>query len=193
MQSVISFDPSLPGAFRVVGGSFLGVAIVAVWVVLASSRFTQGGVVERPERVPQLYGYTVCLVALFWAIVSTVNIVESTLTLSAPEYRAGPDFGIEPSVSSFEAFRTTYDRSRRMMSMDPGQAKLDSVPEPELRRRYEAMRADRIRRNTVEARRSLITSVFSLLVAVALFVWHWRWLRRVGGAATPGGYTRSDI
>jgi hypothetical protein len=113
--------------------------------------------------------------------VSTVNIVESALTLSAPEYRGGPDYGIEPSVSSFEAFRTTYDRSRRMMSMDSPQAKLDSVPEPELRRRYEALRADRIERNTVSARRSLITSVFSLIVAVVLFAVHWRWLRRVGG------------
>jgi hypothetical protein len=193
MQSVISFDSSIPGAFRLVGSSILGVAIVATWVLLAASRFIQGGVVERPERVPQLYGYTVCLVALCWALVSTVSIVESTLTLSAPVYRSGPDYGIDPSVSSFESFRTTYDRSRRIMSMDSREAKLDSVPEPELRRRYEALRADRIERNTVSARRSLITSLFSLIVAVALFVWHWRWLRRVGGAATSNGYTRSDI
>jgi hypothetical protein len=193
MQSVISFDPSAPSAFRVVGGSVLGVAIVAAWVVLVCSRFIQGGVVERPERVPQLYGYTVCLVALIWALVSTGNIVESTLTLSAPAYRAGSDYGFEPSVSSFEAFRTSYDRSRRMMSMDSRDTKLDSIPEPELRRRYEALRADRIERNTVAARRSLITSVFSLLVAIALFVVHWRWLRRVSASATFGGSTRTDI
>jgi hypothetical protein len=192
MQSVISFDPSAPSAFRAVGGSVLGVAIVAAWVVLVCSRFIQGGVVERPERVPQLYGYTVCLVALIWALVSTGNIVESTLTLSAPAYRAGPDYGFEPSVSSFEAFRTSYDRSRRMMSMDSRDAKLDSIPEPELRRRYEALRADRIERNTVAARRSLITSVFSLLVAIALFVVHWRWLKRMGGAAVQS-FTRTDI
>jgi hypothetical protein len=180
--------PGMAGTFGILGSTIIGVAIVAGWVIFASSRFIQGGVVERPERVPQLYGYTVCLVTLIWAIVSTVNIVESALTLSAPEYRAGPDYVFEPSVTSFEAFRTTYDRSRRMMSMDPNQAKLDSVPEPELRRRYDALRTDRIQRNTVEARRSLITSLFSLIVAVALFTWHWRWLRRVGGT-----YTRSDI
>jgi hypothetical protein len=192
-MELVSYNSSMPGlsgTFGFFGSAVLGVVIIAAWVILASSRFTQGGVVERPERVPQLYGYTVCLVTLIWALVSTVNIVESSLTLGAPEYRAGPDYGFEPSVSSFEAFRTTYDRSRRMMSMDPSQAKLDSVPEPELHRRYEALRADRIQRNTVEARRSLITSIFSLIVAVALFVWHWRWLRRV---TTSNGYTRSDI
>ncbi|MFL5604897.1 MAG: hypothetical protein ACJ8AD_00495 [Gemmatimonadaceae bacterium] len=186
MQSVISYGIG-EGSFGVgsfVGSSIVGVALVAAFVVLASSRFIQGGVVERPERVPQLYGYTACLVALIWALVSTVNIVESTLILSAPAYPRGPDYGIDPSVSSFEAFRTTYDRSRRMM-MDPRDTKLDSIPEPELRRRYEALRADRIERNTVTARRSLITSVFSLIIAAALFVVHWRWLRRVGGTATP--------
>jgi hypothetical protein len=196
MQSVVSYEvggPGISGTFGFFGSAVLVVAIVAPWVILASSRFIQGGVVERPERVPQLYGYTVCLVVLFWAIMSTVGIVDSALTLSAPEYRGGPDFGFEPSVSSFEAFRTTYDRSRRMMSMDPREAKLDSVPEPELRRRYESLRADRIERNTVAARRSLITSLFSLIVAVALFAVHWRWLRRVGGAATLGGSTRTDI
>src|ERR1700738_1015078 len=114
MQSVIAFDFSAPAAFRLVGSSILGVTIVAVWVVLASSRFIQGGGVERPERGPQLYGYTVCLVALCWALVSAVNIVESSLTLSAPEYRGDREFGFDPSVSSFEAFRTTYDRSRRI-------------------------------------------------------------------------------
>jgi hypothetical protein len=191
MQSVIAFDPSAPAAFRLLGSSILGVAIVAMWVVLASSRFIQGGVVERPERVPQLYGYTVCLVALCWALVSAVNIVESFLTLSAPAYR-DRDFGIEPSVTSFEAFRTTYDRSRRIMSMDPRETKLDSLPEPELRRRYEALRADRIQRNTVAAQRSLTTSLFSLIVAVVLFVVHWRWLRRMG-AVPLGGSTRTDV
>jgi hypothetical protein len=193
MQSVISYDVASPSTFGFVGSTAVGVAIIAAWVILASSRFIQGGVVERPERVPQLYGYTVCLVTLIWAIVSTVSIVESALTLSAPAYRGGPDYGFEPSVSSFEAFRTSYDRSRRMMSMDPRETKLDSVPEPELRRRYEALRADRIERNTVSARRSLITSVFSLIMAVILFAVHWRWLRRVGGAAAPSGYTRTDI
>lgn len=31
------------------------IVAIATWVILAASRFTQGGIVERPERVPQLY------------------------------------------------------------------------------------------------------------------------------------------
>ena len=133
---------------------------------------------ERAERVPQLYGYTVCLIALIWALVSTISIVENALSVSAPELRGTSEFNwMEPSVTSFEAFRATYDRARRM-GADPRDTQLDTVPEPELRRRYEALRADRIGRARFEARRELITGTLSLAIAVALFAFHWRWVRR---------------
>jgi hypothetical protein len=52
------------------------VVLIAAWVILASSRFVQGGVVERADRVPQLYGYTLCLIGLMWGLVSAISIVE---------------------------------------------------------------------------------------------------------------------
>ena len=54
-------------------------------------------------------------------------------------------------------------------------------------RRYEALRADRIRRARFEARREIITDTLSLAIAVALFAFHWRWLRRRAGP--PGVQT----
>lgn len=42
---------------------------------------------------------------------------------------------------------------------------------------YEALRADRIERNRVGARRALIVSLFSLAPAIGIGVAHWRWLR----------------
>ena len=195
-MNTIAFGPGDPGGLLgFVGSAVVGIMIVAAWVILAGSRFVQGGIVERPERVPQLYGYTVCLVALVWAIMSTVSIVEASLTLADPLYRGGREYyGMEPSVSSIETFRTTYEMSRRYMSGgDPRDVKLDTLSEPELRRRFDALRADRIQRNTMEARRSLVTSIFSLLIAAALFAFHWRWLRRTGGAPVFGGTKRIDI
>jgi hypothetical protein len=195
MDVVLSSSGSLSPGLGFFGSAVVGIVLIAAWVILASSRFVQGGVVERPERVPQLYGYTVCLVTLIWALVSAVAIIDASLTLNAPLYRGDRMYGgFEPSVSSFEAFRTTYDMSRRMMTRDPDSAKLDTIPEPELRRRFDALRADRMERNSVEARRSLITSTLSLLLAAALFAFHWRWLRRVGGGAPPfEGTKRIDI
>jgi hypothetical protein len=154
------------------------IILIAAWVILAASRFVQGGVVERPERVPQLYGYTVCLAALFWALSSATAIVENAMTLSAPAYHQANEYGFEPSVSSFEAFRLTYDRARELGRSDPSGTKLDTIPEAQLRQRFTAYRADRIAANEIAARQALITHTISLLLAAALFAFHWRWLRR---------------
>ena len=133
---------------------------------------------ERPERIPQLYGYTACLIGLFWALSSVLAIVESAQALSAPAYHAESDYGLEPSITSFEAFRLTYDRARRFGSADPSQASLDSVPEVELRSRYDTYRTDRIAATEVRARQALIKEGLSLLLAIGLFAFHWRWLRQ---------------
>ena len=151
---------------------------IATWVILASSRFVHGGAVERPERVAQLYGYTVCLIAVIMAITSLLAIVEAAFNRAEPHLAETTDWGWqEPSVSSFEAYRATYERAQQFRS-DPAAAKPDTVPEPELRRRYEALRADRVERVRFRSRRSLVTNTLTLLLAAGLFAWHWRWVRR---------------
>ena len=170
------------GTFGLVFAIVAGLVLVAAWVILAGSRFIQGGSVERPERVPQLYGYTVCLIALIWVLASVKSIVENTISLSAPELRGSNEYMWEPAVSSFEAFRATYDRARQM-SAGATETKPDSVPEAELRRRYEGLRADRIQRAQFESKRSLYVDTISLLIAIALFAFHWRWLKRTAPVA----------
>jgi hypothetical protein len=165
----------------------VAIIVFAAWVLLASSRFVQGGPVERLDRVPQLYGYTACLVGLLWALTSIVGLVENVQTLSSPAYHHRNEFGIEPSFTSFETFRLTYDRARRFSAGVPSETKLDTVPEAELRRRYETYRADRIAGIAVEARQALVTKGVSLLLAAALFAFHWRWLRRREGMPAPNG------
>jgi hypothetical protein len=157
--------------------ALLALVLVAAWVILAGSRFVQGGVVERPERVPQLYGYTACLIGLIWALASTVALIDNLLAFSAPEMRRDGMFGMEPSVTSFEAFRLTQDRTRQFGGSE-ATIRFDSVPDTELRRRYEALRADRIRQGQFEARRQIIINGLSLAIALALFVFHWRWVQR---------------
>lgn len=173
---------SVGGPFRPI--SLLAIALVAIilaviWAILAASRFVQGGVVEHSERVPQLYGYTVCLVALLMGLASLKSSVDSILTLVEPTHATEePWMGWpEPSVTSFEAFRATHDRAREMRA-GPEAPSPEPVAEEELRRRYEALRADRAARNTLSARRSLVTSGLWLLISIALFAVHWRWLGR---------------
>jgi hypothetical protein len=179
---MISFGGGGPGDFGLFFSSVSAFVLIAAWVILAASRFVQGGVVERPERVPQLYGYTVCLIALIWGLTSALSIVDDALSLSAPELRNSRFGWGEASVTSFEAFRVTYDRARRIGAPMQTDAPFDTIPEPELRKRYETLRADRIQRSRYEARRELVTGTLSLAIAAGLFVFHWRWVRRRGGA-----------
>lgn len=44
-----------------------------------------------------------------------------------------------------------------------------------------------------EVSHSLITSLLSLLIASALFAFHWRWLRQTGNAPVFGGTSRIDV
>jgi hypothetical protein len=157
------------------------VVLLASWVILAASRFVQGGIVERPERVPQLYGYTVCLIALVVGLTSLTSVVQNALTLGNPSYNTESPWNdwSEPSVTSFEAFRVTYDRARELrLGPNASSTPPEPVPEAELRRRYEALRADRIARTRVRAQRELVTNGLMLAVAIVLFTVHWRWVKR---------------
>ena len=153
------------------------ILMAVVWAVLTASR-NGGANGERTDRIPQFYGYTVCLIALLWGLSNVGTLADGVLALSAPDIRTGIEYGFEPSVTSFEAFRNTYDRARTMGIPYPPTTQPAPIPEPELRKRYEALRADRIRRGIVSAQRQIVTSVLSLLLAGGLFAFHWRWLKR---------------
>lgn len=181
-MQMTSFAFEGPGPVGAFFASAVAIILIAAWIILAGSRFVGGGVVERPERVPQLYGYTVCLIGLIWALGSVIGLVESSLALAAPEYHRKNDYGLEPSITSIETFRLTYDRARQFSSPDPSAAKPDPLSEAELQKRYASYRAGRIEATKVEARQSLVLKTVSLLLAVGVFVFHWRWLRRRGVA-----------
>jgi hypothetical protein len=172
----IVFDGPL-GSVTTGLATLIALALVASWVILAGSRFVQGGVVERPDRVPQLYGYTVCLIGLLMAVISALSMVESVVKLQAPAATSyeGRYFGM--SVGSFETFRITYGAGA--FPSYPGAPSPEPLSEDELRRRYNALRADRIFLVRVEARRALLLSALSFIVGVGLFVFHWRWLKRL--------------
>lgn len=182
MVTGFSVDHSGTWSVFLVAGAAL--VIMAAWTIFAASRFVQGGVVERGDRIPQLYGYTVCLVSLLWALASGIGVVSSGLSLSSPLHYRRNEFGFDPAITSFEAFRLTYDRARRFSGGDPDAA-IDSIPEAQLRQRFEVYRADRIEANRVSLRQDLVTRTLSLILAVLVFAFHWRWLRRRnGGPAT---------
>jgi hypothetical protein len=138
---------------------------------------------EKPNRIPQIYGYTVCLIAVVAVLISMNGIVDASFTLASPLH--GP-YGHGEALTSFESYeamrmdRTTVDRNA-----PPDTTSIDTR-----RRRFEILRADRIETNRLQAWRRLVGNGLTLLVAVALFAWHWRWLRMRAAEerAAPGAH-----
>jgi hypothetical protein len=136
---------------------------------------------DKPNRVPQIYGYTVCVIAVVTFLICATVIVNNVFDLASP-MRAG--YGIESSLSSFEAYKATYQRDQRaVVGGAAGEARPDTASEATLRKRYEAMREDRVGRVRFQSWKAITTSGLLLIISVVLFVLHWRWMRKVGTAA----------
>ena len=159
-----------------------------------------------PHRFAQLYGYAVCLIAVVTFLIAANNFVEAAMDLSDPLH-GGDRFGPwgEGVPASFEVYRAEYRQratlehttvvtggdgttSAIVSGGPPAQrAPRDTLSDEALRRLYEAKRADQIALRHFQALRSLVTSGLLLLLAVGLFVAHWRWLRGLNGRAPAMG------
>jgi hypothetical protein len=125
---------------------------------------------EKPNRIPQIYGYTVCLIAVVALLISINGIVDASFTLANPLH--GP-YGHVDGLTTFES----YEASRGERTAPDRNTLIDTTSVETRRQRFEALRADRIDANRLQAWRRLVGSGLTMLIAVALFVWHWRWLR----------------
>ena len=131
--------------------------------------------VDKPNRIAQIYGYTVCLVAIIVVLISVTGIVNAIFERANP-LQAGRFGGAV--LTSFDAYQATG--SREATPSDPNQAaRRDTIPTAVLRQRYDALVADRIATTRYQTGKTLTTSGILLLVAIGLFVFHWRWARRL--------------
>ena len=130
---------------------------------------------ERPNRIRQIYGYTVCLIAVVTSLICIVGTVNNAIDLSNPLMAAG---GYDDSLSSFDAWMATRQKSATPTG---DAAARDTASVATLHARYEAVRSSRISHQVFRARKGLIGQLLLLIIAVGLFATHWRWMRRLQG------------
>ncbi len=139
----------------------------------------------KANRVPQIYGYTVCVIAVVTFLVCASVIVNSVFDLANP-IASGGAYGT--ALSSFEAYQATTQRDlRTAVAGQAGVAQVDTASETTLRKRYEALRADRISRVQFDAWKGIVTSGLLAIISIILFVLHWRWMKRLGAAGEASG------
>lgn len=175
---VVGDNFGLPLWMRLIGATPLFI-LAAAWLFMAATLVFRGDNVDKPNRMGQFYGYSVCLVAVIVALATISSLLGTTFDRAHP-LESGNMFG--ESLSSFEAYKAGRAQ-RNEMEMQSGVVHRDSVPDAALRTEYNGLVTQRLASVQYQSEKSLVTSGIMLLVAIALFVVHWRWLRRMNGAA----------
>lgn len=138
---------------------------------------------NKPSWIQQVYGYAVCLVSIVTFLIGSSNLVDAAFLrmnpIQASEQRYGPD----ENLTSFEGFRARrYEVRQTRMGPEPRPATADTMSTVELRRVFDALRADRIQRLSYEANQRLVKHGLLLVLSAILFATHWRWLRSRAGS-----------
>ena len=138
---------------------------------------------ERPGWIAPLYGYVVCVVAVITFLVSLSGFVDAAFERAYPLQSRGGAFGpMGESLASYESYRaTSVERARA--ARGPQASPADTLSTAEMRTSYETLRAERIEQGRFFALQRLVKSALLMLVAIGLFVTHWRWVRRQKEAA----------
>ncbi|HKT09944.1 MAG TPA: hypothetical protein VJR24_18730 [Gemmatimonadaceae bacterium] len=168
----------LPLWLRLIGATPL-LMLAAAWFFMAATLVFRGDNVEKPNRMAQFYGYSVCLLAIIVGLVTISSLLGTTFDRAHP-LESGSMFG--ESLSSFDAFKAERAQ-RNEMEMRAGMARPDTVPDAALHSEYDGLVKQRLASVRYESEKSLVTSGLMLIVSIVLFGVHWRWLRRFNGAA----------
>ena len=158
--------------------AFTAVACILLflaWFIAGSIMVLRETSVDKPNRIPQFYGYTVCLIALVIGLVSIASLIDSVFARMNPLHSES-SYG--QSLSSFEAFQATRATTPSFGREAP--ATPDTASEATLRARYDALVTDRMASVRFESSKTLVTEGLFLLIAIGLFGYHWRWMRRLG-------------
>ncbi len=134
---------------------------------------------EKPHRVAQVYGYTVCLVCVIAFIICIANLIPSIMDLSDPLHASGMFIPAgTPSLASFENYKMDILKSS---SKEGDKTTPDYIPDDQtLRKMYEAARADKIDSANHQSIRSIVVNSLVMAICILLFAVHWIWMRRLG-------------
>ena len=135
---------------------------------------------EKPRNVgAQVYGYSVCVVAVVTFLIAIANVVGSVMDLGDPLHAGFTPAGT-PSLASFENYR--MDVMKNLPSGEGAASGAYLPDEAALRAMFEAAKADKIGKVTHDAHQSITIGTLMIVISTGLFVFHWRWMKRSAAA-----------
>ena len=132
---------------------------------------------EKPHRIAQIYGYTVCLITIITFIIGIANLVNAFMDLTDPMH-AVVNFNMGgPSLASFENYKMDILKAP---SKEGTQNQPAYIPDEQtLRSMYEAAKNDKMEQARHITNKSIIVNGLLLLISVILFLIHWIWMQKL--------------
>lgn len=131
---------------------------------------------EKTQRVAQIYGYVVCLVAVITFLISIAQLVNSLIDLGDPIH-AGWNPESAPSLASYENYKMDILKSSNRIDET---AKTAYVPDEQtLHAMYHAARDNKIQLEKHRATRTIVINGILVVICVLLFTTHWRWMHKL--------------
>jgi hypothetical protein len=133
---------------------------------------------EKSQRMAQIYGYLVCLVAVITVLICVATLVSAILDLGDPIHAGWTPPG-SPSLASFDNYKMDILKS----APKEGEAAKMYIPDDQtLRAMYDAAKNDKIQSVRHESNRTIVIDTILIVICIVLFVTHWRWMRKLAKA-----------
>lgn len=123
---------------------------------------------ETKTRIPQVYGYAVCLTAIITFLICLTGLINNLIDASDPLYT----WGDTEHLSSYDNFKLNALRS------DQKEAAF-MFDEESLEQMYEDAKQHKVRRVKHHTTKNIVVNTILLFISVILFIIHWVWMRKL--------------
>jgi hypothetical protein len=132
------------------------------------------------NTVPAIYGYTVCLIAVLLFVAASVGFVDGVFRTVNPGFEG-----------SHHRMSVPWSRPHGFQVTVPSVARTGSAPDL-MGVRRNTFRGAMIARARLNAVRGLVVSLVLLIISIALWRGHWRWLNAPRASLTAINAGESD-
>jgi hypothetical protein len=136
---------------------------------------------EKPQKLAaQIYGYTICLVAVITLLITITTLVNALFDLQDPLHVEGYRFQGSQSLASFENYKMDVLKSAPRRDREGAAENTAYVPDDKtLNAMYEAAKADKIQSVKHSGHQQITISVLLIVICSILFITNWTWMKKI--------------
>ena len=134
---------------------------------------------EKPSKIPQIYGYTICVIAVITLLISLTLLIEAYIDKGAPLHASS--YRMNENLASFEVYRMNVLKQTKNEGESTSSNYMPN--NAEIKAMYEAAINQKITTANHENKRTRIVNGFLVILCLLLFSTHWIWLRNLAKKA----------